>query len=183
MDGLNIDHLQNMTTQEGPFSWLTSGKVDAVLDIKFPRDAPDEPGLNALLGELADALQTAASSVTNIERIPGQPQLAKPPLSAPSDTANEDVDDDAPKVIVDIDLRFRDLKAAVPLFTPDLSYVNNALVRPIVAFMKCVCAVSSGLDSCSPNAVAPTGRLCPSGVEWSRISRSSMGLGRYVTTV
>lgn len=138
MDGLNIDHLQSMTTQDGPFSWITSGKVDAVLDIKFPRDAPDEPGLNALLGELADALQTAASSVTaNIERIPGQPQLAKPPLSAPSDVS-EGNDDDVPKVVVDIDLRFRDLKAAVPLFTPDLSYVNSALVRPIVAFMKCV---------------------------------------------
>ncbi|EIW63485.1 uncharacterized protein TRAVEDRAFT_114364 [Trametes versicolor FP-101664 SS1] len=135
MDGLNIDHLQSMTTQDGPFSWITSGKVDAVLDIKFPRDAPDEPGFNALLGELADALQTAASSVTaNIERIPGQPQLAKPPLSAPSDVS-EGNDDDVPKVVVDIDLRFRDLKAAVPLFTPDLSYVNSALVRPIVAFM------------------------------------------------
>ncbi|KAI0820023.1 hypothetical protein BC628DRAFT_1331423 [Trametes gibbosa] len=135
MDGLNIDHLQNMTTQEGPFSWITSGKVDAVLDIKFPRDTSDEPGLNALLGELADALHTAASSVANIERIPGQPQLAKPPLSVPSDAANEGGDDDAPKVIVDIDLRFRDLKAAVPLFAADLSYVNSALVRPIVAFM------------------------------------------------
>ncbi len=129
MDGLNIDHLQSMTTQEGPFSWITSGKVDAVLDIKFPRDAPDEPGLNALLGELADALQTAVAA--NIERIPGQPQLAKPPLSAPSDVS-EGSGDDVPKVVVDIDLRFRDLKAAVPLFTPDLSYVNSALVRPIV---------------------------------------------------
>ncbi|KAH9895112.1 mitochondrial distribution and morphology protein-domain-containing protein [Cubamyces lactineus] len=147
MDGLNIDHLQSMTTQEGPFSWITSGKVDAVLDIKFPRDLNEEPGLNALLGELADALTTAASSVASIERIPGQPQLAKPPLSAPSD-ATEDVDgsvggglvgeggtEPQPRVVVDIDLRFRDLKAAVPLFTSDLSYANNALVRPIVAFM------------------------------------------------
>ncbi|KAI0630218.1 hypothetical protein C8Q77DRAFT_1136986 [Trametes polyzona] len=134
MDGLNIDHLQSMTTQDGPFSWITSGKVDAVLDIKFPRDPSDEPGFNALLGELADALQTAASSVASLERIPGQPQLAKPPLSAPSDVS-EGEDDSKPKVVVDIDLRFRDLKAAVPLFTPDLSYVNSALVRPIVAFM------------------------------------------------
>ncbi|KAI8972235.1 mitochondrial distribution and morphology proteins-domain-containing protein [Trametes punicea] len=138
MDGLNIDHLQSMTTQEGPFSWITSGKVDAVLDIKFPRDPSEEPGLNALLGELADALTTAASSVASIERIPGQPQLAKPPLSAPSDASEEAAageDDSKPKVVVDIDLRFRDLKAAVPLFTSDLSYVNSALVRPIVAFM------------------------------------------------
>ncbi|KAI0675154.1 hypothetical protein C8Q78DRAFT_1010760 [Trametes maxima] len=137
MDGLNIDHLQSMTTQDGPFSWLTSGKVDAVLDIKFPRDPLEEPALNALLGELADALSTTV--VAGLERIPGQPQLAKPPLSAPSDAdpaaLGAGVEDGAPRVVVDIDLRFRDLKAAVPLFTPDLSYVNNALVRPIVAFM------------------------------------------------
>ena len=130
MDGLNVDHLQSMTTQDGPFSWITSGKVDAVLDIKFPRDPSEEPALNALLGELADAITSVA-----IDRIPGQRELAKPPLSAPSD-ADDEGSGDAPGVVIDIDLRFRDLKAVVPLFTSDLSYVNNALIRPIVAFMK-----------------------------------------------
>ena len=71
MDGLNIDHLQSMSTTGGPFSWLTSGKVDAVLDIKFPRDPSEEPALNALLGELADAITSVA-----IDRIPGQRELA-----------------------------------------------------------------------------------------------------------
>ncbi|TFY65238.1 hypothetical protein EVJ58_g2119 [Rhodofomes roseus] len=89
MDGLNVDHMQAMTTQDGPFSWITSGKVDAVLDIKFPRGPTEELPINAFLGELADAITTAAS----------------------------------------------DLKAAVPIFTNELSYSNNALVRPIVAFM------------------------------------------------
>jgi hypothetical protein len=40
------------------------------------------------------------------------------------------------QVTIDIDLRFRDLKAAVPLYTTDLSVTNNALIRPIVAFIK-----------------------------------------------
>jgi distribution and morphology protein 31 len=40
------------------------------------------------------------------------------------------------EVTVDIDLRFRDLKAAVPMFTSDLSVTNNALIRPILAFIK-----------------------------------------------
>ncbi|EGO25497.1 hypothetical protein SERLADRAFT_348153 [Serpula lacrymans var. lacrymans S7.9] len=134
IDGVNIDHMQNSTTQEGPISWITSGKVDAVLDIKFPRDPEDDFPLNALLGEIADALSTAASVSLLNERIPGQRELAKPPLTAPqSDDFTED--DDTPKVIIDIDLRFRDLKAAVPLFASDLSYVNSALIRPIVAFM------------------------------------------------
>ena len=134
MDGLNVDHLQSMTTQDGPFSWITSGKVDAVLDIKFPRDPSDELALSTILDELADVLTSVASP--SIDRIPGQRELAKPPLSAPSDQVDEvEGAEDTPRVIVDIDLRFRDLKAAVPLFTSDLSYVNNALIRPIVAFM------------------------------------------------
>ena len=125
-----------MTTEDGPFSWITSGKVDAVMDIRFPRDNPDESTLNVLIGEIADAITTAATSAV-VERIPGQRELAKPPLSAPSDKTIVHTDSvDNPTIVIDIDLRFRDLKAAVPLFTADLSYTNNALIRPIVAFMK-----------------------------------------------
>ncbi|KAG6335956.1 hypothetical protein ID866_3132 [Astraeus odoratus] len=134
IDGVNIDHLQNSTTDPGgPLSWITSGKVDAVLDIKFPRDPEDDFPLNAILGELADAITTAATASLNIDRIPGQRELAKPPLSAPTEESTDN--SDPLKAVIDIDLRFRDLKASVPLFTPDLSYVNNALIRPIVAFM------------------------------------------------
>lgn len=103
------------------------------MDIKFPCSPQDEFPFNIILGELADAITTAATASLNIDRIPGQRELAKPPLSAPL-TENEENSGNA--VVVDIDLRFRDLKASVPLFTPDLSYVNNALIRPIVAFMK-----------------------------------------------
>ncbi|TCD62029.1 Mitochondrial distribution and morphology protein 31, mitochondrial precursor [Steccherinum ochraceum] len=135
IDGVNIDHLQAMTTQEGPISWITSGKLDAVLDIKLPNGPDDSLPLNAFLGEIADAITTAATSAVT-DRIPGQRELAKPPLSAPSDQHVDGViQDDAPRVVVDIDLRFRDLKAAVPIFTHDLSYTSNALIRPIVAFM------------------------------------------------
>jgi distribution and morphology protein 31 len=142
IDGVNIDHLKATTTAEGPISWITSGKVDAVLDIKFPHDPQKD--FNAILGEIADAISTTLSRETeDLQRIPGQRELAKPPLSAPSlpheeddDEENLDEENDGPKVVIDIDLRFRDLKAAVPLFTNDLSYINNAFVRPIVAFMK-----------------------------------------------
>ena len=142
IDGVNIDHIKAVTTTEGPFSWITSGKLDAVLDIKFPHDLQKD--FNAILGEIADAISTTLSRETeDLQRIPGQRELAKPPLSAPSlpheecdDEENLDRENDGPKVVIDIDLRFRDLKAAVPLFTNDLSYINNALVRPIVAFMK-----------------------------------------------
>jgi mitochondrial distribution and morphology protein 31 len=116
-----------MTTEEGPISWITSGKLDAVLDIKFPRD-PSADALDVLI----DALATTAAAVVT-ERIPGQRELAKPPLSVPQKHGEGQGQD---KVVIDIDLRFRDLKAAVPIWTNELSYSSNALIRPIVAFMK-----------------------------------------------
>ncbi|KAG6865373.1 hypothetical protein C0991_003150 [Blastosporella zonata] len=134
IDGVNVDHLQGSTTEDGPISWITSGKVDAVMDIKFPRDPHDDLPLNVILGEIADAISTSLAN-PELDRIPGQRELAKPALSAPQNAERVDDREDKLKVVVDIDLRFRDLKAAVPLFTKDLSYVNNALVRPIVAFM------------------------------------------------
>jgi len=146
IDGVNIDHLQAMAGDEGPISWITSGKVDVVFDIKFPRDPSADFDINAIMSEIAAQISTAASSSTKIAaelgvdpeqlstaRIPGQRELAKPALRPPSDEIA-----DRPKplqVSIDIDLRFRDLKAAVPIFTSDLSYVNSALIRPIVAFI------------------------------------------------
>ncbi|GAA5871229.1 hypothetical protein JCM8547_007230 [Rhodosporidiobolus lusitaniae] len=45
-------------------------------------------------------------------------------------------EDEEDKIVsIDLDVRFKDLKATVPYFTSDLSYVNNALIRPIVAFI------------------------------------------------
>ena len=162
IDGVSVDHLQTSisTSGGGPISWITSGKLDAVLDIKFPRDPKEgEEGDLAgnvieVLGDIADAFNNAQAaggeSKRKLEdRIPGQRELARAPLTAPfqseSDAASqgnaqtrrgEDEEEEELKVVVDIDLRFRDLKAAVPIFTSDLSYVNNALIRPIVYFMK-----------------------------------------------
>lgn len=118
-------------------SWIKSGKVDAVLDIKFPHDTEGDV-FDVILGEIADAITTATTSLSLNDRIPGQRQLAKPPLTAPSDAEDDEQSQKGKNLIIDIDLRFRDLKAAVPIFTNELSHVNNAAVRPIVAFMKLV---------------------------------------------
>ena len=134
---MNVDHIQAATTEDGPMSWIKSGKVDAVLDIKFPQDTEGDV-FDVILGEIADAITTATTSLALSDRIPGQRQLAKPPLIAPSDAEDDEQSQKGGNLIIDIDLRFRDLKAAVPIFTNDLSYVNNAAVRPIVAFMKLV---------------------------------------------
>lgn len=102
-----------------------------MLDIKFPRNPEEEDvPLTEILGDIAEAISAATS-----DRIPGQRELAKPPLTVPMSDAS-DTEAIGPKVVIDIDLRFRDLKAAVPIFSNSLSYVNNALIRPIVGFMK-----------------------------------------------
>ncbi|KAL5528658.1 MDM31 [Sanghuangporus sanghuang] len=137
IDGVNIDHLKRATIMEGPVSWITSGKFDAVLDIRFPHT--EQTDINALLGELAEAISSAASAQAArfVDRIPGQRELARPAISAPEDVAEAEVESTAtqPVVSIDIDLRFRDVKASVPIFSRDLSYVNSALIRPIVAFI------------------------------------------------
>ncbi|KZO95561.1 hypothetical protein CALVIDRAFT_499882 [Calocera viscosa TUFC12733] len=139
IDGVNIDHLKaTLSSEGGLWSWIQSGKVDAVLDIRFPSH-PDDDNLDLsqiisnITAELADQL----------DRIPGQRELARPALEVPGDmeeselAISEDLQGDTKqrKVEIDIDLRFRDLKAAVPIWTSELSYVNNALIRPIVAFI------------------------------------------------
>ncbi|GAA6020157.1 hypothetical protein JCM10207_006279 [Rhodosporidiobolus poonsookiae] len=50
--------------------------------------------------------------------------------------AAADNSDEEDKIVsIDFDIRFKDLKATVPYFTSDLSYINSALIRPIVAFI------------------------------------------------
>ncbi|KZS93905.1 mitochondrial distribution and morphology protein family 31/32 [Sistotremastrum niveocremeum HHB9708] len=139
IDGINIDHVKAMTTTDSPISWIRSGKVDAVLDIKFPRTPSEDVDFNALLNELASNISNAAAGqpLSDPDLLPGQRALAKPPLRAPPDN-RQPLDNDASVhdiMSVDVDLRFRDIKAAVPLFPNQLSYVNSAMIRPIVAFL------------------------------------------------
>ena len=118
-----------MTTEEGPISWIAFGKLNAVFDIKFPLN-PDADSLNVLI----DALATTAVAAV-MERIPGQRELAEPPWTVPQ-KLGEGEGQRQDKLVIDIDLRFRDLKAAVPIWTKELGYSSNAFIRPIVAFMK-----------------------------------------------
>lgn len=50
-------------------------------------------------------------------------------------TAATDDEGDRRYVVMDLRVHLNDVKAAVPLFTHDISYVNQALVRPIVAYI------------------------------------------------
>jgi distribution and morphology protein 31 len=60
---------------------------------------------------------------------------------------------DARFLIMDLRIHLNDVYASVPLFTKEISYINNALIRPIVAyinskrsFIPINCRVVKGLD-------------------------------------
>jgi len=154
IDGLPIEHAQYATGHTGPMSWITSGRMDAVLDIKFPYHPDEQVDLRTIFDQIGRNVATITNSgvldsndiYENIDAregpkgvIPGNSRLARPPLRAPQAPPKELSDDEIQtkrEVTVDIDLRFRDLKAAVPMFTSDLSMTNNAIIRPVVAFIK-----------------------------------------------
>lgn len=107
-----------------------------MLDFKFPPTS--DPDQDFDINEIVSQIANNISTVTLHDRLPGQRVLAKPALTAPEDNTDADAaaEISPSTVVVDIDLRFRDVKAAVPLFTSELSRVNSALIRPIVAFIK-----------------------------------------------
>ncbi|GAA5879414.1 hypothetical protein JCM16303_003194 [Sporobolomyces ruberrimus] len=180
IDGVPIDHMQS-ASDTGVMSWVTSGRLDLVADIRFPREDTDLD-LSTLVSDLVEDITDRLREGTG-ERIPGRGSLSRDALKAPpidsvgnpegkekeleerkkalrfakavkarsSEEENEnegeflrkvhegdeELDDlEEDKIVsIDLDLRFKDLKAHVPYFTSNLSYVNNALIRPIVAFI------------------------------------------------
>ncbi|KAI4128110.1 MAG: hypothetical protein LQ338_002895 [Usnochroma carphineum] len=135
IDGLSIDHLNRGV--EGPFSWIHEGNVDIVADIMFPPDSDES--LAKVMSDFYDRMEAAVTATrypvpapqsTTIENNESTTPPSIPP--SPRSTASED---DKRFFVMDLRIHLNDVRAAVPLFTKDLSYVNNALIRPIVAYI------------------------------------------------
>ncbi|KAI1504290.1 mitochondrial distribution and morphology proteins-domain-containing protein [Biscogniauxia marginata] len=159
IDGLKIDHLNRGV--EGPFGWIYEGNVDIVADIRFPADNDDS--ITKVMGEFYDRLEEAVTSnrylrvldypVRRNEVIfntpaPSEaedvPDEANPTTTSLEPLVNEKTlpatplhtDDEPPRYLVmDLRIHLNDVKATVPVFRSNLSYVNQALVRPIVAYI------------------------------------------------
>jgi distribution and morphology protein 31 len=145
IDGVPIDHLKT-PRDTGPLTWFLSGKADLVADIRFPREPSDDIDLNSILGNIVDRFDEAVNSPAVLggdqrQRIPGQPGLAVgKPLEAPGSMRRmlglaADEERDARRVVsIDLDIRFKDLRAAIP--------VNFILIttRGVLLFDNSVCA-------------------------------------------
>ncbi|KAI1113621.1 mitochondrial distribution and morphology proteins-domain-containing protein [Nemania sp. NC0429] len=160
IDGLKIDHLNRGV--EGPFGWIYEGNVDIVADVWFPHD--DDDGITKVMSDIYDRLEEAVTSnryITILDRpnrrreevIINTPtphdsdaQVAAdlandhpPPFDDDNSTstpAQSSRDEEPPRYLaMDLRIHLNDVKASVPVFTSNLSYVNQALVRPIVAYI------------------------------------------------
>lgn len=159
IDGLKIDHLNRGV--EGPFGWIYEGNVDLVADIRFPAD--DDDSITKVMSEFYDRLEEKVTSnryisildrgyrteeviINDTDEIQSGETVeeAEPTISQEEPQANAStptipsthVDEEPPRYLVmDLRIHLNDVKASVPVFTSNLSYVNQALVRPIVAYI------------------------------------------------
>jgi len=139
IDGLNIDHLNRGV--DGPFGWIYEGNVDITADVMLPSD--DDGSIAKVMSDFYDRMEATVTS----SRLP-QDQTQTATSDALQDTdSSEDgkakaqstlsthSEDDKRFLIMDVRVQFNDVRAAVPIFANNLSYVNNALIRPIVAYI------------------------------------------------
>lgn len=133
IDSLNIDHLNRGV--EGPFSWIHEGNVDIVADIMFPADTDES--ITKIMSDFYNRMEATVTSSRHRSRetaiVDDDNLHSKHGGDLPA--ATETLDDDKRFFVMDLKVHLNDIRAAVPIFTKDLSYVNNALIRPIVAYM------------------------------------------------
>lgn len=138
IDGVNIDHINRGV--EGPPGWITSGTVDISADIYIPQEAVEADStelLRQLVYELTDRIELpqpvilGAGNGEEILIVGGKSQNREEKKKS----VVEEEDIHSKKFVMDMDFRFKDTKASVPLKTPELSYLNSAMVRPIVGYI------------------------------------------------
>ncbi|KAG2207759.1 hypothetical protein INT47_011879 [Mucor saturninus] len=132
IDGVNIDHINRGV--EGPPGWITSGTVDVSADIYIPQEAVEADStelLRQLVYELTDRIELSQPVILGAGN--GEEVIVVGGHKQKKAVVEEDVN--TKKFVMDMDFRFKDTKASVPLNTPELSYLNSAMVRPVVGYI------------------------------------------------
>ncbi|KAH7391914.1 mitochondrial distribution and morphology proteins-domain-containing protein [Pyrenochaeta sp. MPI-SDFR-AT-0127] len=132
IDGLNIDHLNR--GYDGPFSWIHEGNVDIIADIMLPND--DDDSIAKVMSDMYDRVEATVSQNGRKHHFSDHAAQGFDDHRH-EDKAQQEQDSSEDKrfMIMDMRVHLNDVRAAVPIFTRDISYVNNALVRPIVAYI------------------------------------------------
>lgn len=127
LDSLNIDHLN--TGLEGPFGWITSGKVDMIGDVMVPEQNKDFHVLE-IVSIITQSINKEATRYINPEIRDREDHILR--LTNGSTTGSDDI---SKYFVLDLTMRLNNVRALVPFKAPELSYVNYALIRPIVAYI------------------------------------------------
>src|SRR5262249_23070138 len=152
IDALNIEHLNRGV--EGPFSWIHDGNVDIVADIMLPDEnisiakvmsdfydrmeatVTSASGRSTLMArkEPTEEAEVVGGTTSSTEDSGNRPAGTRANTSQFSLSTNESSRDrsnaDARFLIMDLRIHLNDVYASVPLFTNEISYINNALIRP-----------------------------------------------------
>jgi len=133
IDGLDIDHVNRGV--EGPFSWIREGNVDIIADVLIPAD--NDESIVKVMSDFYDRLESTLTSRLHL-------RIGDDANAIDNDTTSQDRETDESQeptsadrrfIVMDLKVHLNDVRAAVPLFSSDLSYMNNALIRPIVAYI------------------------------------------------
>jgi distribution and morphology protein 31 len=130
IDGLNIDHLNR--GYDGPFSWIHEGNVDIVADIMLPND--DGESLAKVMSDMYDRVEATVTQ-TRKHHFTDHAASGFDDHHEEEVTSDEATEEGDRFMIMDMRVHLNDVRASVPIFTRDISYINNALVRPIVAYI------------------------------------------------
>ncbi|KAI8831095.1 mitochondrial distribution and morphology protein family 31/32 [Chytridium lagenaria] len=114
-----IDHLNAGVT--GPFGWITSGNLDIDFHLFIPKTNDDDL-YQLLMSEFEETKDTAIGTIEELI------------LRAGKSHGDEEVAE-TPSLLMHCSVSLNDLRASVPLTTSYITYMNNALSRPVVAYM------------------------------------------------
>jgi distribution and morphology protein 31 len=134
IDGLNIDHLNR--GYDGPFSWIHEGNVDIVADVMLPND--DDESLAKVMSDMYDRVEATVVQTSRRHHFSDHATHHYDEHHQDEESAKqaaEETAEDKRFMIMDMRVHLNDVRAAVPMFTRDISYISNALVRPIVAYI------------------------------------------------
>ncbi|KAI8816063.1 mitochondrial distribution and morphology protein family 31/32 [Fimicolochytrium jonesii] len=145
LNGLPIDHMN--AGVEGPLGWITRGTLDIDLQLFFPQ-SDGETFLAIIRDELEDLTDAALDKIEEV--ITSHPEtedrhqsiIARHYHSKHGGAKSEPADAAIAKadraMVMMWNVRLNDLKASVPLVSPHISYINSALIRPIVGYLNAV---------------------------------------------
>jgi mitochondrial distribution and morphology protein 31 len=122
IDGVNIKHLNRGV--DGPFGWIQSGNVDILADVMLPPDS-EEFKLSEVVQDIVERWE---ANIMSRKAVSGEEIVTSVEERAKERQSHK-------YVVMDLRVQLNNTRAAVPLFTSDLTYINNALIRPIVAYI------------------------------------------------